>query len=260
LISGSPSRRSRALAWSTLASALLHIVILTLAFYAVARTLVSRGERETISKTTIVTVRHQAAATPRPVAPQRVVMHRVRHQETAPAHVPLPELAKTVTAPARPMPPQHRTSVPSKIERDEAGYAKEVAQLNAQDDPRAIPTIEPDKREPSMKQYAFNVPSSLRGDEHGNGIITPTQHWRDNGRNCYYGRYEFTYPDGAQEYGDIVWPFCYEPALDPFRLPPHEIPFPFPLPGYKLPPGTQLPPIEKSVYDDWIASGGASAP
>ena len=32
---------------------------------------------------------------------------------------------------------------------------------------------------------------------------------------------------------------------------PHPIPFPLPLPGYKLPPDTQLPPIEKSVYQQW---------
>lgn len=243
------------MAWSTLISAVLHVVILTLVFYAVARVFVQRGERETISETSTVTIRHEVHATPRPVAVRHAV-HSARREETAPAHVPLPELAKRVSYAATPLPLQHRTSVPSKIERDEAGYAKEVAKLNAQDDPHAIPTIEPSRRQPSSKQYAFNVPASLRGDEHGNGIITPTQHWHDNGRNCYYGRYEFTYPDGSEEDGDIVWPFCYDPAVDPFRLPPHEIPFPLPLPGYRLPPNTQLPPIEKSVYQQWIAAGG----
>jgi hypothetical protein len=257
LISGNSTRRGRALAWSALISAVLHVVILTLAFYAVARVFVQRGERENVSETSIVTIHHEVRATPRPAAVQRVV-RAARRQETAPAHVPLPELARRVTYAATPAPVQHRVSVPSKIERDEAGYAREVAQLNAQDDPHAIPTIEPDKREPSSKQYAFNVPASLRGDEHGNGIITPTQHWRDNGRDCYYGRYEFTYPDGSEEYGDIVWPFCYDPALDPFKLPPHPIPFPLPLPGYRLPPSAELPPIEKSVYKEWIASEGSA--
>lgn len=238
-------------------SAILHVVILTIAFYAAARVFVQRGERETVSETSIVTIHHEAQATPRPVAAQHPI-HSARRQETAPAHVPLPELSKRVTFAATPAPLQRRPSVPSKIERDEAGYAKEVAQLNAQNDPRAIPTIEPGRREPSSKQYAFNVPASLRGDEHGNGIITPTRHWHDNGRDCYYGRYEFTYPDGSEEYGDIAWPFCYEPALDPFKLPPHEIPFPLPLQGYRLPAETQLPPIEKSVYQQWVAAGGSA--
>ncbi len=238
-------------------SAVLHVLVLAIAFYAVARVFVQRGEREAISQTTVVTIRHEIQATPRPAAMQRVV-RAARREETVAAHVPLPELAKRVAAPAPPVPPQRRISVPSKIERDEAGYAKEVAQLNSQDNSHAIPTIDPAKRESSSKQYAFEVPSSLRGDEHGNGIITPTQHWHDNGRDCYYGRYEFTYPDGAEETGDIVWPFCYDPGLDPFKLPPHEIPFPLPLPGYRLPPNVQLPPIEKSVYQEWVASGGSA--
>ena len=125
--------------------------------------------------------------------------------------------------------------IPSKIERDQAGFAREVAQLNKQNDPHAIPTIDPGSQESATKNYAFTVPSALRGSEHGNGFITPTRRWRDNGLDCYYGRYEFTYPDGSMEDGEIVWPFCYYPGADPFTQPPHRIPFPFPLAGFKLP-------------------------
>jgi hypothetical protein len=259
LISGKSTRRGRALAWSTLISAVLHIVFLTLVFYAAARVFVPRGQREIISETRILTIRHEVPATPRPVAMRRAA-HSVQHHETAPAHVPLPELAKQVTTPATPAPPQRRTSVPSKIVRDEAGYAKEIARLNAEDDPHAIPTIEPDRREPSSKQYAFNIPASMRGAEHGNGVITPTSHWHDNGLNCYYGHYEFTYPDGGEEDADIPWPFCFEPARDPFRLPWHLMPLPLPMAGYKLPPGTQLAQQEKDTYYYWLENGGASAP
>jgi hypothetical protein len=180
-------------------------------------------------------------------------------REAAPASAPLHELAKIVPIEA-PSLPRHSVRIPSKLERDEAGFAKEVAQLNKANDPHAIPTIDPGSQESATKDYAFAVPSSLRGSEHGNGIITPTRHWRDNGRDCYYGHYEFTYPDGSMEYGEIVWPFCYDPGSDPFRQPPHEIPFPFPLADYKLPPDTQLPPIEKSVYEQWVADPGLSSP
>lgn len=148
----------------------------------------------------------------------------------------------------------------SKIERDQAGFAREVAQLNRENDPHAIPTIDPGSQESATKDYAFAVPSSLRGSEHGNGIITPTRSWRDNGHDCYYGRYEFTYPDGSTEDGEIVWPFCYDPGSDPFTQPPHEIPFPFPLANFKLPPDTQLPPIEKTIYQEWVADPGLSSP
>jgi hypothetical protein len=250
LISGKLDRRRRALFWSTVASAAIHFVVLTLIFYAVTRLIVQRGEREVVSRTETITIKKEVLASPAPAHAARVV----RQQESAPAKTPRRELAKLTTAPAPHEPPQHRPRTPSAIVRDEAGFAKEVAQLNAQNDPHAIPTIDPASRESSSKSYSFDIPASLRGDEHGNGIITPVRGWHQDGLDCYYGRYEFTYPDGAQEYGDIVWPFCFDPGADPFKQPPHPIPFPLPLAGFKLPPNTQLPPIEKTVYDEWAAA------
>lgn len=255
MISGKLEPRRRALAWSTLASAVLHLIVLTLLFYAVARVFVPRGAKETVSQTSTITIQRQAPSTPRPAPAPKHVAPIVAQRESAPARTPRRELAKEVTvrAPALPKTP----SVPSPIERDEAGYAKEVAQLNRQDDPHAIPTIDPASQESATKSYSFAVPSSLRGSEHGNGIITPRHGWQDNGRDCYYGHYEFTYPDGAMEYGDIVWPFCFDPDDDPFKLPPHPIPFPLPMPGFKLQTNvTELPPIEKSVYQQWADSQG----
>jgi hypothetical protein len=257
LISGPLIRRRRALFWSAIASALLHLVILTALFYAVAHVFVPRGAREVVSQTTIVTIK-RPAPTPAPTpAPMRVVRH-VRQRESAPAATPFHELAKqTVKAPAQAPPPPHRPTLRSRIARDAAGFANEVAQLNKQDDPHAIPTIDPSSRGSTMKSYQFDVASLSQGDEHGNGIITPTQSWRAGGLDCYYGRYEFTYPDGAMESGAIVWPFCYDPGSDPFKEPPHPMPFPLPMSGYKLPPDTQLPPIEKTVYEEWAANSGA---
>ena len=199
-------------------------------------------------------------ATPKP-APARAV-RQVRQRESAPARTVRRELYKEVIAKASPA-PQRRPTVETQIERDRAGFSKEVAQLNQQDDPHAIPTIDPGTQESPTKQYGFSAPSSLRGEEHGNGIITPSKAWRDNGRDCYYGRYEFTYPDGAMENGNIFWPFCYDAGSDPFKLPPHEIPFPLPLPGYKASAEdlAAMPPIEKDVYEKWAgSSGGGSVP
>lgn len=256
MISGRLDRRRRALVWSAIASATIHLVVLTLLFYAVARLIVARGEKEVVSQTETVTLKKEVQPTP---APSRAA-RRVRQQESAPAAPPRHELAKVTVAPAPPEPPQLRPPVPSKITRDDAGFAREVAQLNRQNDPHAIPTIDPASRESSTKTYSFDVASTSRGDEHGNGIITPTQSWRENGRNCYYGRYEFTYPDGAEESGDILWPFCFDPGSDPFREPPHPIPFPLPVIGFRLPPNAQMPPIEKHVYEEWAAAYGPSAP
>lgn len=257
MISGPFTRRQRALAWSTLASAVIHLILLTLLFYAAARVLIPRGSKETISQTNPVSIEHIPRATPAP--PRKHVVRVVKQQESAPARTPRRELARVVHVAAPALPPS-RPRVESKIERDQAGFSKEVAQLNRQNDIHAIPTIDPGSQESSTKSYDFAVPSSLRGSEHGNGIITPTDHWHENGEDCYYGRYEYTYPDGAMEDGNIAWPFCYDPRIDPFKLPPHPIPFPLPLPGYKLPPATQLPPIEKSVYDEWAVVNGGSSP
>ncbi len=257
MISGTLDRRRRALFWSTLASAAIHLIVLTLLFYAVSRLLITRGSKELVSQTNVTTIERlvhpRAAVAPRP-------HRRIRRQESAPARVAPHELARAVATAASPEPPQ-RPTVPSTIERDTAGYAKEVAKLNALDDPHAIPTIDPASQGSTMKSYAFNVPSSLRGSDEGNGIITPTQAWRDAGRDCYYGRYEFTYPDGAMESGNIVWPFCFDPGSDPFKEPPHPIPFPLPAPGWKLTSDEPMPPIEKSVYRQWASeTGGSSAP
>jgi hypothetical protein len=256
LISGTLDRRRRALFWSTIASAIIHCILIAAFSYVAVRLFIMRGHKEVVSQTEIVTIKKAVLPTP---APLRRPVHPVRQRESAPAMVPRREIAKTTALPAPPQPPRLIRSAPSKIERDESGFAREVAQLNAQNDPHAIPTIDPASREASSKAYAFNVPSSLRGEEHGNGIITPVQSWHQGGEDCYYGRYEYTYPDGAMESGNILWPFCYDPGADPFRQPPHPIPFPLPLLGYKLPADAQLPPIEKQVYDAW-AAGNASAP
>lgn len=254
MISGTLDRRGRALFLSTIASAALHLLLLTLLLYATQRIFVPRGEREVVSQTTLVTIQkltHPKAAAVRPV-------RALRRSVSSPAKTLHRELAREVVARASPEPPRP-TTVSSNIERDQAGFAREVAQLNAQNDPHAIPTIDPSSQESKTKSYQFAIPSSLRGTDQGNGIITPTRSWHESGEDCYYGRYEFTYPDGAMEYGDIVWPFCFDPDSDPFKQPPHPIPFPLPLPGFKLPPDAQLPPIEKSVYRQWAAQNGGSS-
>jgi hypothetical protein len=252
MISGTPYRRGRALGLSTIASTIIHLVVLTLLFYAVARIFVQRGAREIVAQTQVVTIKKEAPATPAPPKPAP----RVRQHESAPARTPRHELVRETTQPAPHVPPQHSPRVPSQLERDQAGFAREVAQLNSQNDPHAIPTIDPASRQSATKSYAFNIPSSMRGNEHGNGIITPTRSWRERGLDCYYGRYEYTYPDGAEEAGNIVWPFCFDPGSDPFKQPPHPIPFPLPLIGFKLPADADMPPIEKQVYQEWAAQTG----
>ena len=250
ITAASPRRRTEFFWWVLLAIAIHAICFALYAFIVHLFPRISTGATESVSQTTTIEIEPPIV---RPSPPPPAVRRRVRPALVIPAGAPRHELAReSPTAPPQPPPRPH--ALAPRGSSAEAAYAREVAQLNKQDDPHAIPTIDPASRTPSSKSYAFGTPESLAGGSHGNGYITPTTSWKDHGQDCYYGRYEYTYPDGAEEDGAIAWPFCYEPAADPFHGPRRLIPFPLPQPGYVLPAGTQLPPIEKDVYESWIAS------
>ncbi|HVA32570.1 MAG TPA: hypothetical protein VNG31_00390, partial [Candidatus Baltobacteraceae bacterium] len=247
VISAKPDRRRNVLLWSLLLSMVLHAIVLSVLLNAIVRSIVPQGARETISQITITSIQRQPLNTPSPV---------LKHRETprpAPA-VPQTSVRRATRVQIRT--PKLHATVPSAIAHDQINFAKEVAQLDKADDPHVIPTIDPASQESATKSYRFDVPASMRGEEHGNGIIVPTRSWHDGGQDCYYGRYEYTYPDGSEESGSIAWPFCYDPETDPFKEPPHPMAFPPPLAGYVLPPGTDLPPIERDFYRAWAASAG----
>ena len=189
---------------------------------------------------------------------------RVRFVSTS-----LPPQGRRVTSspkkpsPAAPhQPPQRSRPVPSRYRARRSGFrarsrAAQRTERSAAQFRRSIP----ESRESSTKSYAFDVPVVFTRRRTRQRHHHASRSWQRGGRDCYYGRYEFTYPDGAMESGSIVWPFCFDPSSDPFKEPPHPIPFPLPLLGFKLPADAQLPPIEKSVYEAWAAGNGTvSAP
>ena len=237
--------------WSAIVSAALHLAVLSFLFYALARVVMTpRGAGEQVSEKTTISI-------DAPIKPKTAPKHHQRRKPVTLPPPPIPmrhELARE-SVDATPQPPERpHTIVVSRIQRDQASFAKEVAQLNARNDPHAIPTIDPASAESASKSYAFDAGRSSDGQAHGNGIITPVRSWQERGMDCYYARYEYTYPSGASEEGSIPWPVCYDPASDPFHEPPHPMPFPLPVAGYTLPPGTEMPPLEKRVYEDWAAS------
>lgn len=256
MISGSREGRRKTMAWSALASAAFHVVVLSLLFYAFARIVITpEGSRESVSDTTAIEIEA-------PIVQKRTVKH---HRVAKPASQPPPapayhELAKeNIEAPPQPPPPQHpHPAGVSSIERDRTAFAQEVAQLNQGNSPHAIPTIDPASAESASKSYAFDAGRYSNGDSHGNGLITPVRGWHERGLDCYYARYEYTYPSGASEEGSIPWPVCFDPASDPFHEPPHPMPFPLPEAGYTLPPGTVMPPLERQAYQEWLSSRSAS--
>lgn len=250
LVRGTRNRHRRVLVWSAIVSAALHVVVLSLLFYAFARIVItpsSSGEQLTERTTISVEAPIEPKVPPRP----RALRKPARMLHLPPAHH---ELAKqTAAAPAQP-PPRPRAAALSPLQRDRTAFANEVAQLNRGNDPHAIPTIDPASAQAATKSYGFSAGRSNGNQQYGNGIITPTRSWQQDGLDCYYARYEYTYPNGASEEGTIVWPVCYNPGSDPFHQPPHPMAFPLPLAGYTLPPGTELPPLEKQAYEQWAAS------
>jgi hypothetical protein len=253
MISGTPYRSRRRLAWSALVSLVLNVVVLSAAlFYAPRLWGAPRGVRESVVSTTYMSLEKRPESTPQPTVAQPVVQHET--QQRAPAPPVHHELSRDVQhAPPQPTAPPRPTTLESRINADQHAFADTVAKLNAQNGAHAIPTIDPATQGGTMKSYAFHAPPGSNAESVGNGIITSTRSWRDRGLDCYYGRYSLTNPDGSEESGEIVWPFCYDPGNDPFRQNQHQIPFPLPMPGYRLPPGTDLPPYEKGIYAWWIA-------
>lgn len=250
-------RRRRIMAISVALSAALHVLVLSLLFFAFRAVITPQGA-ERIGETTTITVERRAPATPAPKPRHPRPTPRVRPATQPPAFPaarPVHEIAKQVAAAAAQPLPRRRAATVTTVDRDRALFAGEVAKLNRDNAAHAIPTIDPAAAQPSSKSYAFDA-ASRSGNEHGNGIITPVTSWQDAGRDCYYARYSYTYPSGAMESGNIVWPVCFDPATDPFHRPPHPMPFPLPLAGFRLTPGTQLPPLEKAVYDEWAAGDG----
>ncbi|HEY1655399.1 MAG TPA: hypothetical protein VGF86_09820 [Candidatus Tumulicola sp.] len=242
-------RQRRVLLGAIVISAVVHVAVLSLLLGALRTVMTPRGATERVSETTTIELQPRAPA-PRPQTRARRKVVRPVPMSMPARSVPRHELAKQVAF-APPQPPRRPQSVlGAHLANDRARFSEEVAQLNKGNDPHAIPTIDPSTAESPSKSYAFNA-HSPQGDEHGNGIISPIRSWQDRGRDCYYARYEYTYPSGAMEDGNIVWPVCFDPGSDPFHQPPHQMPFPLPAAGYILPPGTELPPLEKIVYEEW---------
>ena len=252
MITATPQRRGRNFFWALAASTAIMTVVAAL---IPSHLLVFiQGAPEVFSRTETVSIERSTPVPPAPVATSvpTVQPKSVATPVPAAAAEPAPavhELAKEALH-APPQPPQRPHAKVDALARDRTAFDREVAQLNAQNDPHAIPTIDPATQASASKSYSLELPNG----ERGNGEIFPTHEWHERGLDCYYGRYEYTYPDGSQEAAAIAWPFCFPPAADPFHRASHLMPMPFPMPGYVLPAGTQLPPLEKQVYEDWIGS------
>jgi hypothetical protein len=166
------------------------------------------------------------------------------------------ELART-TPNGTPQPrsaPKRTEALAEELAQQQAAFQKEAEALNAKNGPISVATIDPNQRESSFKSYHMNLSGSMELQGEGYGFLDPLRRWIDGvGRHCYTGQYHWLYPTGGTEVANIPWPFCYPPGADPIAHGLRQFPFPLPLDGYRLPPETYLYPIEKSVYEAWLA-------
>jgi hypothetical protein len=225
-----------------------------------------RPTPELIESTSIVRMEHRPVPIPQhPIAqPQPVQRRQAQPATKAPNRAePTPEsrpaeIARLVpNAPPQPTPArtvQKQASLSEMLAQQQAAFAKEAAQINAGNRaPISVATIDPNQEPVAHESYHMNFSGVPGFPNRGDGIITPQQSWRENGLDCYYGRYWYEYPDGHTESDTLPWAFCYPPRQDPFRLGIRRIPLPMPRPGYRLPAGTALTPIEKEAYDYWLS-------
>jgi hypothetical protein len=194
----------------------------------------------------------QKPAKPRP---QQQPQKSVRHDVPKPKPQPV-ELAKIVPN-APPEPPQtkaqqQQAALSAQLAQQEVEFEREAQALHDHSAPISVATIDPNRRQSSTRSYQMNFSRISQATGPGNGIFTPLQQWSDRGMNCYYGRYDWTYPDGSTEGANIPWGFCYSPSEDPVARGIREFPFPVPMAGYRLPVGTVLAPVEQHVYDAWL--------
>jgi hypothetical protein len=194
--------------------------------------------------------------------PQRAQPKSVQREAATPQPTAQPtELAKIVpSAPPQPRSApkkQNAGSLAEQLAQQQVAFQHEAQQLNSQRNPLSVATIDPAQRQSATKTYKMNFSGNEELAGRGEGFVFPLRRWIDNnGNHCYYVQYQWLYPTGGTEVGNVPWPFCYPPNGDLIARGLRQIPFNEPPPGYQLPAGTFLYPIEKDVYQAWLSEHG----
>jgi len=111
-------------------------------------------------------------------------------------------------------------------------FAQTIAQARTRSNPLSVPSEPPAGQRPYKLQMR-GIYAYLRN---GEGTITPTREWNQDGFNYFYMNYETVYSDGAFETGSIPWPARW-PAntVADIMRPGWHGPMPCPAPGYSFP-------------------------
>jgi outer membrane biosynthesis protein TonB len=260
------------LVWSLLVSSFVNLMAWMLAAWSVAVHLQAVSHTQRVEPTFMISsssIHIAQHSHPVPRMPTQPVAQPQKPQQPKaqqpPTHqtIPKPQAQPTEIARIVPSaPPQPRSahksatkpaSLAAQLAQQEIAFQHEAQQLNAQRAPLSIATIDPNQRESSTREYKMNFSGNTELAGKGQGFLYPLRRWIDSGQHCYYGRYYWQYPTGGTEVANIPWPFCFAPNQDPLARGLHQFPFPFPPPGYRLPAGTHLYPIESDVYQAFLS-------
>lgn len=260
------------LAWAFALSVLLNLLSWAIAtrYYGLEAALSKMAQQqppELVTSTSIVHVERrpipearskpdqqaQVPTLPKPVAePAPAAQKALPKPEAEPTEI-AREVPKAPPQPQSAKTHQSAATLAEQLAQQNAAFERETQQLNANREPLSNATIDPNNSPRSQVTYHMDISQMRTATGPGFGYLTPLKRWTDQGYNCYYGHYDWQYPDGGTESANIPWSFCYTPHDDPIRRGLRQFPFPFPLPGYRLPPGTDLEPVEKHVYEFWLA-------
>ena len=165
--------------------------------------------------------------------------------------------SKTQREPGSPQQQPVRPSKPRLTEEQiaalESQFSRTIAQQRAMSQAMAAPTEQPQ----TMKRYAFQFQGRQGALRRGEGWLSTLSEFRcgPNGAfNCHYLHYEYVWPDGTYESGDVPWPVGYPRNADPWDPPPSrpiQLPLPPPMPGWQL--TRDIPPqnrILRSYFPD----------
>lgn len=180
----------------------------------------------------------QQAVVPRPQAQPTEIANIVQHAPPQPRSVPQPN---------------RQAALAEQLAQQEVAFAREAQQINNSRSPTDVATADPNLHAQMNNAFHPEFAGSRILQGKGDGFLVPFRYWRYEGENCYQGKYYWTYPTGGQESGTIPWNFCYPPGIDPIAHGVREFPFPLPFDNNFRISEAQLQPIEKDVYDDWLA-------
>ena len=191
---------------------------------------------------------HLPRTRPQPGRPVRAPQQRPVPQPRKPEQPARREIAKVTPRGRIAVPRLPRASQSIDFARDQRQFERTIARLRTESNP-IVSAARPVQTPAAAKHFNYDFGGSIGTAPVPQGILTPVKSWRDGPYRYYYVQYYVQYADGTTETGYVPWPIRFPLNDDPFAQNWEHVPLPVPLPGYVLPPGTNLHPLAAYCYE-----------